>query len=250
MTIALFITCLTETFYPRSGIAVVKVLEHLGHRLVFPQAQTCCGQPMFNNGHHNDARDLARRFIRVFDEFETIVTPSASCASMIREYYPSLFGADSEARAGAEALAKKTYEFVEYLTRVQNIDLRSLGVKWSGSVTYHSSCHLRGLGMRDEPEQLISQIEGIDLRPLARREQCCGFGGSFAVNYPEISVSMVRDKVADIQASGAETLVCNEAGCTMNIAGACRRQGLDIRTKSLAEIIAEGLGLFDSETES
>ncbi len=104
--------------------------------------------------------------------------------------------------------------------------------------------------MSNESEQLISQIEGIDLRPLARREQGCGFGGSFAVNYPEISVSMVRDKVADIQASGAETLLCNEAGCSMNIAGACQRQGVEIRTKSLAEIIAEGLGLFDSETDA
>ena len=250
MTIALFITCLTENFYPRSGIAVVKVLEHLGHRVVFPQAQTCCGQPMYNNGYHDDARDLARRLIQVFDEFETIVTPSASCASMIREYYPSLFKAGTEDRAAAETLAKKTYEFVEYLTRVKNINLRSLGVKWKGSATYHPSCHLRALGMHDEPEQLISQIEGIDLRSLTHREECCGFGGSFAINYPQISAAMVRDKVADIKASGAETLVCNEAGCSMNIAGACRRQGVEIRTMSLAEIIAEGLGLFDSETES
>ena len=250
MTIALFITCLTDNFYLRSGIAVVRVLEHLGHRVVFPQAQTCCGQPMFNNGYHDDARDLARRLVRVFDEFDTIVTPSASCASMIREYYPSLFGAGTEDRAEAQALAEKTYEFVEYLVRVQRIDLRTLGVKWEGTATYHRSCHLRGLGMSNESEQLMSQIEGIDLRLLARREQCCGFGGSFAVNYPRISASMVRDKVADIQGSGAETLVCNEAGCSMNIAGACRRQGVEVRTSSLAEIIAEGLGLFDSETES
>lgn len=250
MTIALFITCLTENFYPRSGIAVAKVLEHLGHHVVFPQAQTCCGQPMYNNGYHDDARDLARRFIHVFDEFETIVTPSASCASMIREYYPSLFKAGTADRSGAEALAKKTYEFVEYLVRVQNIDLRSLGVKWEGSATYHSSCHLRALGMHDEPEQLISQIEGIDLRSLEHSEQCCGFGGSFAINYPQISAAMVCDKVADIKASGAETLVCNEAGCSMNIAGACQRQGVAINTKSLAEIIAEGLGLLDSESES
>ena len=250
MTIALFITFLTENFYPRSGIAVVKVLEHLGHRVVFPQAQTCCGQPMYNNGYHDDARDLARRCIQVFDEFETIVTPSASCASMIREYYPSLFKAGTADRSGAETLAKKTYEFVEYLVRVQNIDLRSLGVKWEGSATYHSSCHLRALGMHNEPEQLISQIEGIDLRSLEHSEQCCGFGGSFAINYPQISAAMVRDKVADIEESGAKTLVCNEAGCAMNIAGACQRQGVEINTKSLAEIIAEGLGLFDSENES
>lgn len=250
MTIALFITCLTDNFYPRSGIAVVKVLEYLGHSVVFPQAQTCCGQPMYNNGYHNDARDLARRFLHVFEEYETIVTPSASCASMIREYYPTLFKAGTKERMAIEALSEKTYEFVEYLVRVQKVDLRSLGVKWKGSATYHPSCHLRSLGMHEESEQFIEQIEDIDLRPMASREQCCGFGGSFAVNYPEISASMVRDKVADIKASGAETLVCNEAGCSMNIAGACQRQGVVINTKSLAEIIAEGLGLFDSENES
>jgi len=205
---------------------------------------------MYNNGYHDDARDLARRLIQVFDEFETIVTPSASCASMIREYYPSLFKAGTENRSRAETLAKKTYEFVEFLTRVKKIDLHALGVKWKGSATYLPTCHLRGLEIHDEPEQLMNQIEGLDLRSLNNSEQCCGFGGSFAINYPQISTAMVQDKVVDIQASGAETLVCNEAGCTMNIAGACHRQGFKIKTKSLSEIIAEGLGLFDSETES
>ncbi len=250
MTIALFITCLTDHYDPRTGIAVVKVLEHLGRRVVFPKAQTCCGQPLFNNGYHADARDLARRMVRVFSEFETVVTPSASCASMIREYYPSLFAPGSKDRADAEALAKRTYEFIEYLVKVCGIDLRALGVKWRGRTTYHYSCHLRGLGMSDESEQLIDQIQGMEYRPLVQLQQCCGFGGTFAIKYPQISASMVRDKVADIRATGARTLVCNEAGCSMNIAGACRRDGLDIRTTSMAQIIAEGLGLLEPETES
>ena len=250
MTIALFITCLTDQFYPRSGIAVVKVLEHLGHRVVFPEAQTCCGQPMFNNGYHADARDLARRMIRVFGDYEAIVTPSASCAAMIRQHYPSLFVDGSDERSQAEAFAKKTYEFVEYLVKVHDIDLRALDVKWQGRATYHYSCHLRGLGVHDESEQLIGHVQGMEYQPLSQPQQCCGFGGTFAVKYPQISTAMVRDKVGDIRQTGARTLVCNEAGCSMNIAGACRRDGLDIRTKSLAEIIAEGLGLLDSESGS
>ncbi len=248
MTIALFITCLTDQFYPRSGIAVVKVLEHLGHRVIFPEAQTCCGQPLFNNGYHADARDLARRMIRIFGEYETIVTPSASCAAMIRQHCPSLFEEDSDDRAQSEALAKKTYEFVEYLVKVHDVDLRALGVTWQGRATYHYSCHLRDLGIRDESEQLIGQVQGMGYHPLSQPQQCCGFGGTFAVKYPQISTAMVRDKVEDIRATGAGTLLCNEAGCSMNIAGACRRGGLDIRTKSLAEIIAEGLGLLKGES--
>ncbi len=250
MSIALFITCLTDQFYPRSGIAVVKVLEHLGHRVVYPEAQTCCGQPLFNNGYHADARDLARRMIRVFGQYETIVTPSASCAAMIRQHYPSLFASGSDERTEAEALAKNTYEFVEYLVKVQDVDLHALGVTWQGKATYHYSCHLRDLGTDDDSQHLIGQIQGMDYHPLSQPQQCCGFGGTFAVKYPQISTAMVRDKVEDIRATGAGTLVCNEAGCSMNIAGACRRDGLDIRTKSLAEIIAEGLGLLDPEGEA
>ena len=247
MTIALFITCLTDQFYPRSGIAVVKVLEHLGHRVVFPEKQTCCGQPLFNNGYHADARDLARRMIRVFGEYETIVTPSASCAAMIRQHYPSLFADGSDDRAQAEALAQRTYEFVEYLVKVHDVDLHALGVSWQGRATYHYSCHLRDLGIHDESEQLIGQVAGMEYHALSQPQQCCGFGGTFSVKYPQISTAMVRDKVQDIRATGAGTLICNEAGCSMNIAGACRRDGLKIRTKSLAEIIAEGLDLLEAE---
>lgn len=250
MTIALFITCLTDQFYPRSGIAVVKVLEHLGHQVVFPEAQTCCGQPMFNTGYHAEARGLARRMIRIFSEYETIVTPSASCAAMIRQHYPSLFADGSDDRAQAEALAQRTYEFVEYLVKVHDVDLHALGVSWQGKATYHYSCHLRDLGIRDDSQQLMSHIQGMEYQALSQPQQCCGFGGTFAVKFPQISAAMVRDKVQDIRATGAGTLVCNEAGCSMNIAGACRRDGLEIRIKSLAEIIAEGLGLLEPEGES
>ena len=169
---------------------------------------------------------------------------------MIRQHYPSLFEAGSDDRAQAEALAQRTYEFVEYLVKVLGVDLDALGVKCQESTTYHYSCHLRDLGIRDESEQLLHQIHDLEYHALSQPQQCCGFGGTFAVKYPQISTAMVRDKVEDIRKTGARTLVCNEAGCSMNIAGACRRDGLDIRTKSLAELIAEGLGLLERKGES
>ncbi|MCK4873396.1 MAG: (Fe-S)-binding protein [Phycisphaerales bacterium] len=247
MKIALFITCLTETYYPRVGIATVKVLEHLGHEIIFPRAQTCCGQPMYNNGFHDDARDLARRMIRVFEPYETVVTPSGSCAAMIRDYYPSLFQDDSDSQTAAETLAGKAYEFVELLVNVLNVDMRELGVRWEGTATYHYSCHLRGLGMTDEAIRLIRGIDGLEYRPMDGFDRCCGFGGTFSLNYPSISGNMVRDKVHNIRETGADAVICNDAGCAMNIAGACRREGITVRCVSLAEIIAEGLGLLDRE---
>lgn len=245
MKVSLFITCLGDTYFPRAGIAAVKVLERLGCEVDFPAAQTCCGQPMHNNGMSGEARGLAARMIRVFGASERVVTVSGSCAAMIREYYPSLFEDNRALQAQAAALAAKTFEFAEFLVSVLKADLRSLGVRWPGRVTYHYSCHLRGLGLTDEAERLLRQTEGLEYVPLATQEQCCGFGGTFATKYPQISGSMVRDKVAEIRATGAGTVVSSEPGCTMNIAGACRRAGCAAEFKSLPEIIAEGLGLLD-----
>jgi len=254
MNVALFITCLTDNFYPRAGIAAVKVLERLGCTVSFPQAQTCCGQPMYNNGFHPEARALARRMIRIFAGAPYVVTPSASCAAMLRESYPHLLLGDPS----AAALAARTYEFAEFLARVLKPDLRALGASWPGQVTYHPSCHHRALGPDDHAQALMRQIDGLTLIPLDKAEQCCGFGGLFAVKYPDISGAMARDKAACILATGAPTAVCNDAGCTMNIAGACRRigssggdQGRNAplpRFTTLAEIIAESLGLLPSGT--
>jgi L-lactate dehydrogenase complex protein LldE len=247
MNVSLFITCLGDSFYPRSGIAAVKVLEHLGCTVDFPAAQTCCGQPMYNNGHHADARALAARMVRVFAGSERVVTPSGSCAAMIREYYPGLFADDPRGLAAAKALATKTYEFSEFLIKVLNVDLERLGVRWEGLATYHYSCHLRGLHLTDETPRLLAQIAALDYVPLDKAEQCCGFGGTFAAKYPQISGSMVRDKVACIKAAGVPTVISSEPGCTMNIAGACRRESIAASFKSLPEIIAEGLGLLPRE---
>lgn len=245
MRVSLFITCLTDTFYPRSGIALVKVLEHLGCTVDFPQDQTCCGQPMYNNGFHDDTRELAKRMIRIFEDAEYVVTPSGSCAAMVRDYYKDLLEGDHAWEHGCDKLVGKTYEFVEFLTNVLKVDLKSLGVKWEGDATYHYSCHLRGIGVTDEAVQVMNQIDGLDYTPLRKADQCCGFGGTFAMKYPQISGSMVRDKVDCIKETGCSTIISNDAGCTMNISGSCRREGVDIQFKSLAEVIAEGLGLMD-----
>ena len=169
---------------------------------------------------------------------------------MIREHYAHLFDGDAGAAARAAALAARTFEFSEFLTKVLHVDLRELGrggVRWEGEVTAHSACHLRGLGLTGVSEGLLGEIRGVKLKPLGKAEQCCGFGGTFAVKYPQISGGMVGEKVECIQATGCTTVVCNEAGCGMNLAGACRRAGANVRFISLAEIIAEGLGLMERQ---
>lgn len=250
MKVSLFITCLTDQFYPRVGQAIVKVLEHLGCQVDFPAAQTCCGQPMFNSGYHKDAADLARRMIEVFETSDHVVTPSGSCCAMIHDYYPQLISDYGGDPAACDRFVHKTVEFSKFLLDVLKVDLRALDCRWPGSATYHYSCHLRGLGMKDEAIRLLSQIQGVDLIPLEKTEQCCGFGGTFAVKYPEISGAMVRDKVDCIRRSGARTLVCNDGGCTLNIAGSCHREGVEVGVKHIAEIIAEGLGLMPGRAEA
>ncbi len=248
MRIALFITCLTDNFFPRTGVAVVKVLEHLGHEVEFPADQTCCGQPLHNNGFSDEARLIARRFVEVFSGFEAIVTPSASCAAMVREHYPRILGLDSASTDPARGVIDSTFEFAEFLVQKAGVNLGEMGVNWSGAATYHPPCHLRDLHRpADDTAALIAQIPDLSHTALEHAEQCCGFGGTFASKYPQISGSMVRDKVQAIENTKADTLICSEAGCAMNIAGACRRQSVPVRVVSLAEVIAEGLGLMDRE---
>lgn len=245
MNVALFVTCLTDTFYPRTGIAVVKVLEKLGCDVSFPQDQTCCGQPMWNNGFHDETRELAKRMCRVFEDAEYVVTPSGSCAAMIRDYYAEAFEHDPEWQQRAQALADKTYEFIEFLVKVMNVDFAELGAKYDGKVTYHYSCHLRGIGVTDEAVRVMKQVEGLEYVPLEKADQCCGFGGTFAMKYPQISGTMARDKASCIAATSAPTVISNDAGCTMNISGTCRREKVPVGFKSLAEVLAESLGLME-----
>lgn len=241
--VALFITCLNDQFYPRVGVAVTKILERYGCRVEFPDAQTCCGQPFFNNGFQEEATGLAKRFIEVFEKYDAIVTPSGSCCAMVREQYHQLLHADPEWGPRLQAVRHKTYEFVEYLTKALKVNFKGLALPQPETFTYHYTCHQRGLGLRDESVGILKQIEGVSFTPLEKTEQCCGFGGTFAVQYPAISGAIVDDKVRCIEKTAANVTVCNDAGCTMNIAGMCHRQGAKTDVRHIAEVLADAMAI-------
>ena len=241
--VALFITCLSDQFYPHVGVAVTKILEKLGCRVMFPEDQTCCGQPFFNNGFHDEARELARRMITIFEPFPYVVTPSGSCCAMVREQFHELLHDDPQWAPAMQRLLSKTYEFVEFLDKVLNVDFSAFKLKQKVPITYHYTCHLRGIGVKDEGVKLLQQIGNVDFRPMEKTDQCCGFGGTFAVKYPAISGAIVEDKVNCVAATGARTLVCNDAGCTMNISGMCHRRGVETPVRHIAELIAEAMGI-------
>ncbi len=234
---SIFITCLVDQFYPQVGEAMVKVLGEQGVKLAFPQAQTCCGQPAFNSGFRSQARTLAKRFISIFEGEDFVVAPSGSCASMVRVFYPDLFKNDAAMLERARGLGARVYEFSEFLVKVLGVE--DVNGRHLGTVAYHPSCHLlRELGVRTEPQQLLQNVRGIELKYLPDAEQCCGFGGSFAVKYPHISGSILQRKLDCIRKSGAETLVANDAGCLMHMAGGLKRQGIPVRARHIAEILA------------
>ena len=235
MRVSLLVTCLGDALFPEVGVATVRLLRRLGHEVDFPAAQTCCGQPHFNSGYHNDARDLARNLIRIFGRYPTVVVPSGSCAAMVKLEYPHLFEGDPSWHARAADLARRTHELSDFLVNV--LGLEDVGARFEGRVTYHMACHLRGLGLLTEPEQLLRRVRGLELLPLERADECCGFGGSFAVRYPGISGAMVNDKAGFIEKTGADAVVATDAGCLMNIAGCLRRRGSGVRVCHLAELL-------------
>jgi len=234
----LFITCLAEQFYPNVLKDMVAVLERLGVRCELPEDQTCCGQPLFNSGFQARARELARGWLRAFAGSDApIVSPSGSCVDMVRHHYPDLFPAGSAERRLAEELAGRTFECSEFLVR--ELKVVDVGARFPHRVTYHASCHLlRGLGLRDEPKQLLRAVEGLELLPLPGEETCCGFGGVFSVVYPEVSKAMMEAKLDNIQASGAEVVVAGDAGCLMNVGGGLRKRRSPIRAMHLIEVLA------------
>jgi L-lactate dehydrogenase complex protein LldE len=242
--VALFVTCLTDTFEPRVGVAVVRLLRHFGCAVRFPAEQTCCGQPQFNNGYHTEAAALGRRMIDVFEPYEAVVTPSGSCASMVKHHLPELLAEEPSYGTRARALADRTWEFGQFCVDQLRIDPAEISAPPVGPMTYHYSCHLRGLQTYAEATRLVADMRDVDFRPLERLDQCCGFGGAFHVLYPEVSTAMVDDKLDSIARTGATTVVCNEAGCGMTIGGAARRRGMNLRLLHVAELWAEGLGLM------
>jgi len=235
--VALFVTCLVDLYRPNVGFSAIKLLEDAGCTVEVPRAQTCCGQPAYNSGDRATARDLARSVIDAFLPYDHTVVPSGSCGGMISHHYPGLFGEDPEYRARAEALAAKTHELVSFLTDV--LGLERVAARYDGVATYHDSCSgLRELGIRAQPRRLLASVEGLTLRELKEPELCCGFGGTFCVKYPDISTRMVADKVRDITATGADTLLAGDMGCLLNMAGRLKREGAPVKVRHVAEVLA------------
>jgi L-lactate dehydrogenase complex protein LldE len=235
--VAVFITCLVDQLYPQVGEAAVRVLERAGCGVSFPNAQTCCGQAVFNDGFHDDARHMAHRFLDVFDDAEAVIAPSGSCVAMVREWYPRLFRDDPGLARRAQALAQRTYELSEFLVRV--IGVTDVGARLPASVTYHSSCHgLRGLGLREEPLALLRAVRDLRLVPLTGTAECCGFGGLFSLKFSDLSGAMLVSKLDAIEASGADLVTATDVSCLMHIAGGLSRRGSRVRALHLAEVLA------------
>ncbi len=240
MKVSLMITCLADQFFPEVGESVVRLLHRYGCEVDFPESQTCCGQPAFNSGYQDEAREVARRMIAAFERSDYVVSPSGSCAGMIRHYYPYLFQGEPEWREKAVKLAEKTYEFSQFLVRV--LGVKNAGAAFPDKVTYHPSCHaMRLLGVREEPLELLRTVEGLDYADLPRKEDCCGFGGTFAVKMADMSEAMVCDKAQCVVETGAGVLVGTDMGCLMNIGGRLQKEGRSIRVMHLAQLLDEGV---------
>ena len=236
--VALFVTCLVDTWRPSVGFAAIKLLEDAGCTVEVPMAQTCCGQPAYNSGDRANAQAIARQVIGAFRGFDYVVAPSGSCAAMISHHYPALFEETDPAALGeARELAGRTHELTAFLHDV--LGVKAIAGRLSATVAYHDSCSgLRELGVRAQPRALLSGITGLTVKELAEPDVCCGFGGTFCVKYPEISTRMVSDKVADITATGATTLLAGDMGCLMNMAGRLSREGSTINVRHVAEVLA------------
>jgi L-lactate dehydrogenase complex protein LldE len=229
--VALFVTCLADTLFPEVGRATVTVLERLGVEVVFPLEQTCCGQMHGNSGYPAEAELLARRFTEIFEPYEAVVTPSGSCAAQVREHMPRILGGDDH------GVPARTWELSQYLTGVLGVE--DVGSSFEGTVAYHPTCHsLRLLRVGEAPLRLLRAVEGLSLVELPDADECCGFGGTFAVKNADVSAAMLDDKIAAVVASGADTLCACDSSCLMQIGGGLHRRGLPVRPLHLAEILA------------
>lgn len=238
--VALFVTCLVDLHRPSVGFAAIALLEQAGCQVEVPRAQTCCGQPAYNSGDRATARELAASILDAFGGYDYVVVPSGSCGGMLRQHMPHLFGDDPNLRARADALAAKTYELVSFLTDIRGMERVAATTTGTGTgtVTYHDSCAgLRELGIKQQPRKLLEAM-GATIKEMAEPEICCGFGGTFCVKYPAISVHMVSNKTADIVATGAQTVLAGDLGCLLNIAGRLQREGHATKVRHIAEVLA------------
>jgi L-lactate dehydrogenase complex protein LldE len=239
MNISLFIGCYNDTLFPETGKAVVDVLERLGHTVEFPDAQTCCGQMHYNTGYAGEALPLMRHFLRVFAEAEAVCVPSASCVAMMRDHYPKMAHETGDRAVVDEvnALLPKVFEFTELL--VDKLGVTDVGAFYPHHVTLHTSCHsLRSLHLGDRPARLLGAVRGLRFTALPRSDECCGFGGTFAVKNADVSTAMAADKVSAVIETGAEVCAAADNSCLMQIGGLLARTDASKRCVHIAEILA------------
>ena len=235
--VGLFVTCLVDLFRPNVGFAAIKLLEDAGCDVQVPELQVCCGQPAYNSGDSKDARDLACRLIEAFEDFDYLVAPSGSCAGMIKEHYPLLFGASTPWRTRAQDLATRTHELLSFLTDVMHVE--RVDARHDANVTYHDSCSgLREMGVHDQPRALLSSVTGLSVTEMRDSNVCCGFGGTFCIKFPRISERMVAEKTRSIADSGADTLLGGDMGCLLNMAGRLKRADSKVAVYHTAEVLA------------
>lgn len=238
--VSLFIPCFVDQLTPEIGMDAARVLRRAGCEVDFPEQQTCCGQPAFNSGYWDDARPLAERFVRVFRTAEAIVCPSGSCTTMVRIFYPELL-AGTKLSDEAKSLGSRVFEFSEFLVRVAGV--RDVDAYFPHRVAFHDACHgLRELHIKSDPRELLRHVRGLELVEMARSEECCGFGGTFATKFGMISAAMGEAKAANAEASGAEYLASNDPSCLMHIDGILRRRNSRVRTIHVANILARTAG--------
>jgi L-lactate dehydrogenase complex protein LldE len=240
--VSLFVTCLVDMLYPDTGMSVVEVLEHLQVTVDFPAGQTCCGQPAFNAGYRREARQVARHFIETFRQAEVIVTPSGSCAAMVRHEYPRLFADEPTLRTEAERLAAITWEFTEFIVDgLGIIDLQARLPRPQTAVCHHACHGLRLLNLKNAAETLLSHTENVSLQSWHNGEICCGFGGLFSVKMADVSGAMLQKKLAHIADSGADCVVTGDISCLMHMNGGLEKQGNRPSVRHIADVLAEGI---------
>ncbi len=236
--VSLFVTCIVDQLFPKVGLAMADVLERAGCEVDFPEEQTCCGQPAFNSGYRREAREVARHFLRVFRDAEYVVIPSGSCASMIRNHYAELFAKEPEWLDVVRRIEPRVWEFTKFLTEVAKVE--DVGARFERTVTFHDSCHaLRELGIKEGPRRLLANVRGLTLKEMTPAEECCGFGGTFSVKFPEVSTGMAQAKLEAIAGTGAEYVVGVDASCLMQLQGALSRAGMAVGTMHIAEVLAQ-----------
>jgi L-lactate dehydrogenase complex protein LldE len=237
MKVSLFVTCLVDQLWTSVGVSSVEVLRRVGCEVEFDKRQTCCAQPAFNTGYLDEARPVARRFIEIFEESkaDAIVSPSGSCTAMVH-HYRQLFAGDPEWLPRAQAVAAKTHELSSFLVRVLKVE--DVGASWQGRLTWHDACHgLRDLNLKTEPRTLIRNVRGAEFVELEQSDACCGFGGTFSVKYPEISVAILDQKIDAIERAGVQAVVSGDASCLMQIGGRLSRKGSKVKVMHLAELL-------------